>query len=1018
MIFAASRGRNLHAIALVQRLARQRVNYLSLGRRRLGSDVSQFSRSGVLHKLRSFIGQKLSPSSVGRQPKSHETALGSLRHVSQHHGSWTSTTPPVPSDPLRNAYFPDRRVTSGLTAVFQPRSIAVVGATDRPNAVSRTIVSNLIAGNEQAGYPYTIYPINPTRKDVLGLPCFPSVENVPGDLDMAVIVTPAKTCVDIMKQCARKGAKAAIVISAGFKEAGPEGVRFEEDLIQTARAAGIRVIGPNCLGVMNPNAGLNATFAATMGLPGNLAFISQSGAMCTAVLDWSLKAKVGFSAFVSVGSMADVDWGDLLDYLGSDPQTHAILIYMETIGNTSSFLSAAKEVGVTKPIVVIKAGKSEAAAQAAASHTGSLAGSYQAFEAAMARVGVLTADTIEELFDAALVLGKQPRPQGPNLMIVTNAGGPAVLATDAAVSSGAEIAELAPFSLEKLNGFLPAAWSHSNPVDILGDASAQLYARTLEIVLDDPNADGVLVVLSPQDVTDPTGTAKALVEAVYRTREKGVTTKPVLAAWMGGETVEHGFKLLSAADIPAFSNPDSAARTYGRLWKQVEALEKLYGKPELNLGAETIVSPDCRQKALSIIGTARQENRLLLTEAESKDILAAYGVGAVQTILATTPEEAETATKEIQGPLYAVKLNSKTLTHKADVGGVKLNVKPDDVRGAFETIRQTVTDMHGAQHFEGVTVQPMLRLDQGIELILGSKLDPQFGPLVMFGSGGTMVEVIRDTALAVPPLDENTTEVLLMRTRIFSALKGGHGKRFEGVSLGKLKSILSRFSLMTVELSSDISECDVNPLLATRDSFVALDARIALRDRGAGPAVRALRPYPAEYIWTVHSPDLGEVLIRPTGPRDKEPLFKFHERLSSETVRNRYLRPLAVAERLTPQQLIMMCHPDYDRQITLAAMKNQQTLVGLCEIDRPPPTHLGRDTAQVRVVVRDDVQKKGLGKLLLQKAMEVAKREGITELTSAAARDNTGFVKLTTRLGWSAPQPGPDPESILTSIRF
>lgn len=915
--------------------------------------------------------------------------------------SATETQP----DPLQSAYFPDRRATSGLTAVFEPRSVAVVGATDRPSSVGRTLVNNLIQGNKQTGNRCKIYPVNPSRKNVLGLNCFPSLEAIPGDVDMVVIVTPAKTCVEVMRQAAKKGVQAAVVISAGFKEAVPEGIKLEDDLIKTARDAGIRVIGPNCVGVMNPNAGLNATFAATMGLPGNVAFISQSGAMCTAVLDWSLKEKIGFSAFISVGSMADVHWGDLLDYLGSDSLTSSILIYMETIGDTAAFLGAAKEVGLTKPIVVIKAGKSEAAAQAAASHTGSLAGSYQSFEAAMHRVGVLTCDTIQELFDAALVLGKQPRPRGPNLTIVTNAGGPAVLATDATVQSGAQIAKVSEETIDQLNSFLPAAWSHSNPVDILGDASAELYAKSLEVVLEDPNADGVLVVLSPQDVTDPTGTAKALVAAVERMRQKGgATTKPILAAWMGGETVQEGFRLLSEAGIPTFSNPDAAATTFGRLWKQVEALEKLYGPPELGAteaAAPVVVAPSSsRDASRAVLKKAKSEGRTLLTEAESKEILTAYGIGTVQTVLATTPEEAEAATQKIKTPgLYVVKLNSKTLTHKADVGGVKLNLKAQDVRGAFEAIRSSVTAMHGAEHFQGVTVQPMIRLDKGIELILGSTSDPQFGPLMMFGSGGTMVEVYKDTALAIPPLDGNLAESLMKKTRIFKALKGGHGKRFEGVDLQKLKTTLSKFSNMIVDLADYVTECDINPLLAMKDDFVALDARVVLKADDK-PTVRVMRPYPVEYIWNLNVPCLGEVTIRPTTPMDQEAVRAFHKSLSSATVRARYLRDISAEERTAPQHMVTLCYPDFDRQMTLIAMKEGQ-VVGVCEVERPPPNHLNRHQGQVRIVLRDDFQRKGLGKLMMQKAMEIAKKEGFTELRSAAAKTNTGFMKLTSRLGWS-----------------
>lgn len=641
---------------------------------------------------------------------------------------------------LAQKFFPSRKETSGLGALFEPRSVAVVGATERVGSVGRTLINNLFQSRKDANASYEIYPVNPTRDSVLGLKCYKSLDAIPYDVDMAVIVTPAKSCVDVMRQCAAKNVGSAVVISAGFREAGPEGVALENELVSVARSAGIRVVGPNCVGVMNPVSGVNATFAATTGKPGRLAFISQSGAMCTSVLDWSLKEDIGFSAFVSVGAMADVNWGDLLDYLGDDPNTSAILIYMEGAGNAEAFLAAAKDVALKKPIIVIKAGKTQAAAAAAASHTGSLAGSYSSFEAAMRRVGVMTVDSIQQLFDCALVLGKQPRPTGPNLLIVTNAGGPAVLATDATVSSGAQPAPLPAALKDKLDAFLPAAWSHGNPVDVLGDASPDTFRRTLEAVLlhDDPSSapDGVLVILSPQDVTEPTETARALVEAVERIRELGKTPKPVLAAWMGGATVEEGARLLSSAGIPAFSNPDDAAATFGRLWKQAEALDVLYTPPCEEKNFSSVPVPENqnpRDKARALLAEVRASNRPLLTEAESKQILSAYGIGVVPTVIAETAEEAVKAAEQLNRPRYAIKLHSTTLTHKADVGGVKLNVEPKDVAQAFDAIRSSVEHLHGLDHFQGVTVQPMIQLDKGLELILGSTVDPQFGPLVMFG---------------------------------------------------------------------------------------------------------------------------------------------------------------------------------------------------------------------------------------------------------------------------------------------
>lgn len=714
-----------------------------------------------------------------------------------------------------------------LDVLFNPKSIAIVGATDRPKSVGRTIISNLLSAGEGTK---KLYPINPKREEVLGLKCYKDVPSLPDGVDLAVVVTPAASCVNIMRQCAAKNIKSVVVISAGFKEAGPEGIQMEKDLVSIAEKNDIRVIGPNCLGIMSPIYKLNASFAATTASPGPLAFISQSGAMCTAVLDWSLQANVGFSHFVSVGSMADVDWSDLIAYLNEQDQTKAIMVYMETIGNNyQAFLKAAKQsIKSKKPIVVIKSGKSEAAAKAAASHTGSLAGSYASFEAAMQKVGILAVDTIGELYRVVELLAKQPRVKGPDLTIITNAGGPAVLATDAVVTGGGRLTELDKATIDKLNKFLPAAWSHSNPVDILGDASPELYSKTLKILLDDPSSNGILVVLSPQDMTDPTATAKALIEAVEALKQRDKLDKPILASWMGGASVAEGARMLSQAGIPCYANADEAAAAFALAWKQQERLLLL---DQRETKVEGSIKKCAVNTAMNMFKQVRSEKRDILSEAESKKLFQAFGIGCVETIVATTKCEAEKAAKRLSQKYskFAVKLNSKTITHKADVGGVKLNVPADGVGKAYAEIKQSVTSMHSASDFQGVTVQPMIDLSQGIELILGSTMDPQFGPLVMFGAGGTMVEIFKDTALGVPPFSKEEALELMSRTKIYKALKGGQGKRFEGVDLDQLADLLANFSQMVYALKDEVAEIDINPLLSMKREAVALDGRVKLR---------------------------------------------------------------------------------------------------------------------------------------------------------------------------------------------
>ncbi len=480
-----------------------------------------------------------------------------------------------------------------LDVFFQPESVALIGATENPGSVGRTVLWNLIS----TPFGGTVYPVNPKRPSVLGIRAYPSIAAVPEKVDLAVITTPAKTIPGIIRECVQSGVKAAIVISAGFKELGPEGLALETAVLDEARKGGMRIIGPNCLGLMSPLSGLNATFARGMALPGNVGFISQSGALCTAVLDWSLREQVGFSAFVSIGSMADVGWGDLIDYLGQDARTRSILIYMESIGDARAFLSAAREVALSKPIIVIKPGRSAAAAKAAASHTGSLTGSDEVLEAAFRRSGVLRVNDIAELFDMAEVLAKQPRPAGPRLAIVTNAGGPAVLATDALVMAGAETADISQSTMEELNKILPAAWSHNNPMDILGDAAPERYAKALEIVAKDPNADGMLVILTPQSMTDPTNTAEQLKPYA------SIEGKPVLASWMGGTDVSSGEEILNRAGIPTFSYPDTAARAFVYMWRYAYNLRGLYETPML---ASTEEAAADRAKADSIIADRAQ----------------------------------------------------------------------------------------------------------------------------------------------------------------------------------------------------------------------------------------------------------------------------------------------------------------------------------------------------------------------------------------------------------------------------
>lgn len=874
-----------------------------------------------------------------------------------------------------------------LDAIFQPRNIAVIGATEAAGSVGRTVLWNLIS-NPFGG---TVFPVNPKRSSVLGIRAYPTIADVPEKVDLAVVVTPAPTVPGIIRQCAGVGVKGAIVISAGFKEMGPAGAELERQVLAEARRGKMRVIGPNCLGVMNPLNGLNATFAAGVARPGNVAFLSQSGALLTAILDWSLKELVGFSGFVSTGSMLDVGWGDLIDYFGNDPRTKSILIYMESIGDASAFLSAAREVALSKPIIVIKAGRTEAAAKAAASHTGSLTGSDEVLNAAFRRTGVLRVDRISDLFYMAEVLARQPRPKGPRLTIVTNAGGPGVLATDALIAAGGQLATLAPETLAAYDALLPPHWSHNNPVDILGDAGPERYAKALEIAAADPNADGMLVVLTPQDMTDPTQTAEAL------TKHAKVAGKPVLASWMGGPTVQAGEAILNRAGIPTFDFPDSAARAFHYMWRYTYHLRGLYETPAL---AGDGLDAD-RPVADRLIYAARKAGRTLLTEAESKQVLAAYRIPTPRTEVATTATEAVRLAIGIGYPVV-LKLHSLTLTHKTDVGGVKLSLgNAGAVAGAFDEIRQSVADRAGMQHFNGVTVQSMVNLKDAYELIVGSSVDPQFGPVLLFGAGGQLVEVFQDRALGLPPLNATLARRMMEQTKVYTALKGVRGRR--PVDLAALEHLLVRFSLLVAE-QRYIKEIDINPLLASPDGLVALDARVVLHD----PAIPedqlprpAVRPYPVQYVAPWAMKDGTPVTIRPIRPEDEPLVSRFHQTLSDRSVQLRYFHAMKLSARVAHDRLTRVCFNDYDREIALVTERvdgktGEREILGIARLSKQP----GGREAEFAMIVSDRWHNRGLGKELVVRLLRIAKDERLARVTADIMRENIEMQRVCERVGF------------------
>jgi acetyltransferase len=875
--------------------------------------------------------------------------------------------------------------TSALQVFFGPKSVAVIGATEKAGSVGRNILWNLIS----SPFGGTVYPVNAKRSSILGIKAYPSITAVPGPVDLAVVVTPATAVAEVVRECGQHGVKGVVVISAGFRETGPAGAELERQVIAEAKKAGIRLIGPNCLGVMCPVTGLNATFAATMAKPGNVAFLSQSGALCTAVLDWSLREQAGFSAFMSTGAMADVDWGDLIDHLGSDPNTRSIVIYMESVVDARSFLSAAREVALQKPIIVIKAGRTAQAAKAAASHTGSLAGSDDVLDAAFSRCGVLRVDTIGEIFDMVEVLGKQPRPKGNKLLIVTNAGGPGVLATDALLTGGGALAEISQETMNGFNQVLPAHWSHGNPVDVIGDADADRYAKSLEVAAREKDADGLLVIMTPQGMTDPVKIAEGL---------KGYSNlpgKPVLASWMGGIETAPGDAILNAAGIPTFPFPDAAVRAFLLTAKYNYNLNSLYETPAL---VEDRTAPNARPQISEQLESIRCQGRTILTEFEAKEVFKAYGIPVVETLIATSPAQAVAHANELGYPVV-LKLHSETITHKTDVGGVQLNLGDEAaVERAYKAIQESVTAKAGAEHFEGVTVQKMVRSSGAYELILGSSIDSQFGPVLLFGAGGQLVEVFHDRSLAIPPLNTTLARRMMEQTRIYKALHGVRGRK--AVDLPRLERLLVRFSQLVME-QPWIKEIDINPLLVSSDDIIALDARIILHDKDT-PATAlpkpAIRPYPSQYSKTIAMDGRPEIRLRPIRPDDEPLIVAFHGTLSERSVYMRYFSWMKLGQRTAHERLARMCFIDYDRQIAFVAeTSNERTgdrqIVGVGRLVKSP----GGKEAEVAFVVSDAMQGHGIGREMMQLLVEFARDEQISELSATFIRENLPMRRLLER---------------------
>ncbi len=866
-----------------------------------------------------------------------------------------------------------------LHRIFEPRSVAVVGASDQPGKVGYTLLHNLTT----LGYAGEVFPVNATRPTVQGRQAWKSLDALPHPPDLAVICTPAATVPGVIQQCGELGIDGVMIISAGFREVGPEGLLLEEQIRETQRRfPGMRIVGPNCLGVITPHLKLSASFATGMPEPGRVAFLSQSGALCTAVLDWAIGEGIGFSTFVSLGNMLDVGLDDLLDYLAVDPRTESVILYVESITKARDFMSAARAFAAHKPIVAYKAGRFADSAKAASSHTGALAGVDAVYEAAFQRAGIVRVFDVDEMFDCAELLARCQPPKGPRLAIITNAGGPGVMACDALIARGGVLAELAPETLAELNKVLPSAWSHNNPVDVLGDAPAERYAQALQIVLHDQNVDSVLIILTPQAMTQPTETAVAVVQASQGAH------KPVLTAWMGREQVREGVRLLNEGNIPTFRTPEDAVRAYSNLVAYAKRKQVLYETPRDVPLTFTLDRQNLIERAREIL---RSEGELL-SENTSKLLLELYGIPVSRPIEALSATQAVALAKQIGYPVV-LKVLSPQITHKTDVQGVRLNLKDDaEVQEAFEQIVSTARTLRPDADVQGVTVQKMVTAVNSVELILGAKRDPIFGPVIMVGAGGVTAEVFKDTAIELPPLNERLAWRMLESLRSWKLLRGYRGRPV--VNVDRLIETLMRFSYLIADLPA-IQEVDINPLLVSATDTIALDARVFVRpdEIQQGPKRAwhlAICPYPEEFTSRVQLDDGTPVMLRPLKPEDEPAWIDLLNRSSAETLwrRFRYLFKEA-----THDMASRYCFLDYDREIALAAeaqVDGRPLLIGVGRL----VANIDHTDAEYAVMVADKWQGRGLGDRLTAGCLDIARRWGVSRVFGETAPDNTRMLKL------------------------
>jgi acetyltransferase len=863
-----------------------------------------------------------------------------------------------------------------LDKIFKPQTVAAIGGSDKPGTVGYALMKNLL----ESGFKGKVYPVNPGHSTIHGIKSYSSVKKIPEQVDLAVIAAPAKFVLNIVEECGEAGVGGLIIISAGFKEAGKEGKEMYTKIAKTARKFNMRIIGPNCLGVISPLEGLNATFASRMALPGNIAFVSQSGALCTAILDWSVSQSVGFSHFVSIGEMVDVGFHDLIDYFGADPNTACILIYMETLDEPRKFMSAARAFSRNKPIIVLKAGQSAEGAKATLSHTGSLAGNDNAFTAAFRRTGVIRVDTVSQLFHVAHALATQPQPKGNRLAIVTNAGGPAVLATDFLIKSGGRLARLSDETMKALNEILPAAWSHGMPVDVLGDTSPENYGEALRLVLEDENVDGALVITATQAVISPTRIAEEVVKVSKN------NSKTLLACWMGEADVAEGREVLEAGNIPNYRYPESPVLAFMRMYNYARNLELYHETPPASPEKFT---PE-KEKAAAIIRTALDAGRKSLSEPEGKELLVCYNIPVALNFVATTATEAAEFAEKTGFPVV-MKIASPDIGHKTDVGGVVLNIRSkEQAREAFDKITASVRQHRPDARIDGILVEKMI--SKKFELLVGAKKDPIFGPVIAFGLGGTAVEVFQDINLGLPPLNMALARRIIERTKIFQLLQGYRGQ--PGVDLDELQFLLVKFAYLVMDFP-EIKEIDINPFVMDEQGGVVLDSHIVLEKLPARKGAftydhLVISPYPEQYQREITMKNGQKALLRPIRPEDEPLEAEMFEKLSRESI---YFRFFGYVPKLSHKFLVHFTHIDYDRELAIVAEVEEDGKKMMAGVVRLVNDY-GNQCAEFAIIIADPWHRQGLGSTMMDFMLDIARERGLDTVKAQALASNEVMLRM------------------------